>query len=180
MPGLTVTEKEHWKERLSRRVDKMIDSIAAEQPNLLDRIQREARARALQSLGLFELQAEQERLEADESRIEKRLQAIQREMLAKVRGVPLEDLDYCYNQANEITSAVQRRQKVHEEELLAQDPIGQKILHLRREKDELLDVTWLATSPKQVKALWSKVAELLGDQQTQLQKDALAIDPVED
>ena len=41
-------------------------------------------------------------------------------------------------------------------------------------------MVWLATSPKQIKQLWSKVAELLGDQQTQLQRDALAIDPVDE
>jgi len=39
---------------------------------------------------------------------------------------------------------------------------------------------WLVSSPKQIKALWSKVADLLGDEQTQLQRDALAIDPVEE
>lgn len=52
MPGLTVTEKEHWKERISRRIDKKIDAIAAEQPNLMDCVQRESREKALQSLGL--------------------------------------------------------------------------------------------------------------------------------
>ena len=51
---------------------------------------------------------------------------------------------------------------------------------MRAEKDGLLDSVWLASSPKQIKDLWSKVAELLGDEQTQLQRDALAITPVED
>ena len=38
----------------------------------------------------------------------------------------------------------------------------------------------LATSPKQIKELWSKVAELLNDEQTKLQRDVIAIPPVED
>jgi hypothetical protein len=38
----------------------------------------------------------------------------------------------------------------------------------------------LATSPKQIKDLWSKVAELLGDETTQLQRDAMAIAPLAD
>ena len=38
----------------------------------------------------------------------------------------------------------------------------------------------LASSPRQIKTLWSKVADLLGDEQTQLQRDALAIEPVEE
>ena len=51
---------------------------------------------------------------------------------------------------------------------------------MRREKDELLDVVWLATSGTAIRQLWQKVVELLGDEQTQLQKDALAIEPVVD
>src|SRR5262245_7686329 len=162
MPGLTVTEKEHWKERISRRIDKKIDAIAAEQPNLMDRVQRESREKALQSLGLAELQAEQDRLEAEKETTEKRQQVIQREMLAKVRGIPVEDIDhhYRYGADAEVTNAIQRRQKVHEDELFAQDPIGQRILELRLEREELLDTIWLATSAKQVKELWTKVAEL--------------------
>ena len=182
MPGLTVTEKEHWKERISRRIEKRIDAIAAEQPNLLDRVQRESRGRALQTLGLAELDAENARLEEEQARMHKRQQAIEREMLAKVRGVPVEDVEaqYHYNAKSEVTNAIQRRQKVHEDELFAQDPIGQRILELRREREELLDVIWLATSPKQIKALWSKVAELLGDEQTRLQKDALEIESLDE
>ena len=73
-----------------------------------------------------------------------------------------------------------RRQAVHEDELLAEGEIGQRIMKLREEKDNLLDTVWLATSPKQIKELWSKVADLLGDDQTQLQRDALAIVPAEE
>ena len=182
MAGLTVTEKEHWKERISRRIDKKIDTIAAEQPNLMDRVQREGREKALQSLGLAELQTEEDRLEVEKTKIEKREKEIQRAMLAKVRGVPVEDIEngYIYNADTEVTNAIQRRQKVHEDELFAQDPIGQKIMALRTEKEELLDTVWLASSPKQIKELWTKVAELLGDEQTRLQKDAMAIQAVED
>jgi hypothetical protein len=182
MAGLTVTEKEHWKERISRRIDKRIEALAAEQPNLVERVQRESRDKALHSLGLAELQAEHDRLEEEEKKIDQRKDAIQREMLAKVRGVPVADLgnQYIYNASQEVTAAIQRREKVHQDELYAQDPLGQKILELRREKEELLDTVWLASSPKQIKDLWTKVAELLGDEQTRLQKDALAIEPVEE
>jgi hypothetical protein len=133
------------KERISRRIDKKIEAIAAQQPNLIDRVERESRERALQSLGLADLQAEHDRLEADEKKIKQRQQAIQREMLAKVRGVPVADLEheYVYNAEREVTAAVQRRQKVHEDELYAGDPVGQKILELRAEKESLLDTVWL-------------------------------------
>ncbi len=41
-------------------------------------------------------------------------------------------------------------------------------------------MVWLATSGTEIRQLWRKVAELLGDEQTQLQKDALAIEAVAD
>ena len=55
MAIITVTEKEHWKGRIARRIDKKIESLCAEDANLMDRIQRQAENRALESLGLAEL-----------------------------------------------------------------------------------------------------------------------------
>ncbi|MFM9962951.1 MAG: hypothetical protein ACKV2Q_17220 [Planctomycetaceae bacterium] len=62
--------------------------------------------------------------------------------------------------------------------MLADCEIGRRILTLRREKESLLDCVWLASSPIQVRELWSKVSELLGDEQ--LHRDALTIPPVQD
>jgi len=73
MAGLTVTEKEHWKSRIARRIDKKIESLTAADPNLFDRIHRQARQQALESLGLAELQAEQDRLEQEKEALEKRI-----------------------------------------------------------------------------------------------------------
>ena len=181
MPGLTVTEKEHWKDRIGRRIDKRIESIAAEEPNLLDRVHRESHQRALRSLGLAELHAEKERIEEQHEALEKREFEVEREMLAKVRGVPVESIEgqsYRYDQ--EVNNAIERRQAVFEDELLAESEPGRRILQFRLEKENLLDTIWIATSPREIKTLWSKVGELLGDEQTTLVRDALAIEPVED
>ena len=182
MSGLTVTEKQHWKERINRRIDKKIETISTEEPNLFDRIRREARQRALQSLGLAEMQAELDGIKQQQSVLEKRENQINKAMLAHIRGVPADDLDdYCaYRHDREVENAVERRQAVHEEELLAEGELGLRILQLRKEKENLLDTVWLATSPKEIKELWAKVTEILGDEQTQLQQDALAIEPMED
>ena len=93
MPGLTVTEKEHWKDRIGKRIDKKIEAVSAEDPNLLDRVHREARERALASLGLSEMQQELDGVEQQKSALDKRERQIQRAMLAHVRGVPVEDID---------------------------------------------------------------------------------------
>ena len=63
-------------------------------------------------------------------------------MLAHVRGVPVEDLAdnyYGYHGSDEVKTAVSRRQKVHEDELLAECDTGREILRLREEKENLLD-----------------------------------------
>ena len=180
MPGLTVTEKEHWKERISRRIDKRIEAISAVEPNLMDRVQREARQRALASLGLAELQREQDDIEQQEKILEQRAKEVEKAMLARVRGVPVSSIEgsCSYGYPSEIENAVKKRQNVHEDELLAENETGRKILDLRHEKEELLDTIWLACSISQVKQLWQRVGDLLGDQSTKLQHDALRIEPV--
>ena len=45
MPELTVTEKVHWRDRIAKRIDRKIETISAAEPNLLDRVEREARQR---------------------------------------------------------------------------------------------------------------------------------------
>ena len=182
MPGLTLTEKDHWRKRIAKRIDKKIEVISAADPNLMDRILREARERALQSLGLAEMQHELDDIERQRKDLNKREERTERAMLAHIRGVPQEEIsDYdVYRHDTEIGNAIHSRQAVHEDELLAESETGRQILQLRLEKDELLDTVWLATSPKQIKDLWCKVVELLGDEQTQLQRDALAIAPVEE
>lgn len=180
MASLSVTEKEHWKERIARRIDRKVEAISAADPALMDRICEQARQRALKSLGLAEMQAELEAVSAQRDELDRRERKAQRAMLAAVRRVPLEEVtDTIYGTPHEVTRAVEKRQAVHEDELLAEDPLGREVLRLRREKDELLDTVWLATSGRQIRELWRKVAELLGEEQSPLQQAALAIEPAE-
>ncbi len=65
MPRLTVTEKEHWKDRLAKRIERKIEVLKASDPGLFTRLNREARVQTLQSLGLAELS---QRLETIEKR----------------------------------------------------------------------------------------------------------------
>jgi hypothetical protein len=182
--GLTVTEKSHWKDRIARRIDKSIEAVKAREPNFMDRVQKQARKRALQSLGLTELQTELDTIAEQKETLEKRAERVEKEMIAKVQGVPVEQLEgrghYFGSMDPEVTRAIECRQAVHEDELLAEDSLGQEILKLRHEKEELMDTVWLATSGTQIKQLWTKVAKLLGEQQSPLQEAALAIAPATD
>ena len=183
MPTLTVTEKEHWKERIAHRIDKRIETILAAEPGFMDRVQRDARQRSLVSLGLADGQAELDDIEKQKAALEKRSGQTLRALLARVRGVSPEDVDapnYQFQYTGEINSAVGRRQTVHEDELLAESEIGREILRLRQEQENLLDTVWLATSPTQLKTLWLKVNQLLASEPSQLERDALEIEPVQD
>ena len=183
MPGLTVAEKNHWKDRLSKRIDRRIETIAAEESNLLDRVKRDARERAMQSLSVADLQADVDVIEKQEEALNDRKSLLHRTMLARVRRVPLETIDQHYTPThynNEVENAIKSRQSIHEDDLLAECDVGRRVLTLRREKESLLDCVWLASSPIQVRELWAKVSELLGDEQTQLHRDALKTTPVQD
>ena len=181
MSGLTVTEKNHWRDRIAVRIDRRIETILAGDPGLMSRVQGEARGRALESLGLAEHQAELESVAKQKKALEKRERKLRRTLLAQVRGVSVEDIEdsrYFGPRDHELDTAIAKRQHVHEAQLLAEHEVGRQVLQLRTEKDNLLDVVWLATSPVQVRQLWSRVGELLGDKPTDLEKEALATKPV--
>lgn len=181
MSQLTVTEKNHWKERITRKIEHAIEKLyAKDKPTFLEEIGRAARQRAIASLGLAELKATVEQIKLANAQLDKdRVQAY-REMLAILEGKPVEDVQSThYTEPYEVERAIARRAKVHEQEILEGTELGRQVLALDREKEELLDTVWLATSGKQIKQLWQKVAELLDQRPTPFQQEALQIAPVE-
>ena len=178
---LTVTEKEHWRQRIAAKIERRIEALAAGDPGLMDRVKPEARRRAVQSLGLAESQAELDAVVQERKALDRREKRAQKAMVGRLQGVPADEVPesatHSYQFTQTVNAAVQKRQAVHEEELLAEHPVGRDVLKLRAEKENLLDVVWLATSPSHVRTLWSRVGELLGDEPSQLEREALAIGP---
>ncbi|MEZ6131295.1 MAG: hypothetical protein R3C59_21680 [Planctomycetaceae bacterium] len=176
--SLTVKEKEHWKERIARRIDHAVEELQSnEDPGFYERIHTEADEEAWTTLGLKALRDEQRDNAKAQSELRKREQQIYREMYARVSGVPIEDVGQQYSTPIEVQRAIKRRRDVHVREFLSTTILGQRILQLQQEKEELLDTVWLATSPSQIKELWSRFSDLLNWQPPQLQKDALSIQP---
>lgn len=179
MANLTVAEKNHWRERIQARIDRKIEQSTAGEPGLIERIRHEARARALESLGLAAFQEVLDQIAAQRAELDRRDAQVRKEMLARVRGVSADDID-CYSRVHdhpEIRAAITKRAALHEEELLAGHDLGRQVLRLREEREHLLDSIWLATSPSQVRSFWQKVAELLGEEPTRLEREALSIPP---
>jgi hypothetical protein len=185
MPGLTVTEKSHWRDRIAARIARATERIKARHPALFDRVAREAHAQAQASLGLADAYAELESIKADEAMLARRKKQAQRLMVATLRGQPIDEIADSFSirygselaLPHEVAEAIVRRQASHQDQLLADDPVGREIARLEAEKDRLLDTVWLAISPSQIKQLWTKVGELLGDEPTTLEREALAIEP---
>ena len=178
---LTVREKEHWKERITRKIDQAIETVcAAEDPNFLERIRRRANEQALESLGIAQIKREVGSIDEQKEKLDAKRRVLQRKQLAVIRGVEVDSVtDAGYHDHYEVTAAIRRREELLEKELLDEDELGQRILKLRHEKEELLDTVWLATSSKHIKQLWSTVADILRQEPTALQREALMLDPVE-
>lgn len=180
MGNLTVKEKEHWKERIGRKVDRAIEKLIAESdPTYRERITERAATMALDSLGIAELNRRRCEIESDQKRLEQDLLVVLQQTAEKLKPGTGGGASKWENERT-IEAARSRRRGVHEQELLAADPLGQKVLALELEKEELLDTIWLATSSSQIKELWSRVAEMLQQEPTALQVAAIALPPVED
>jgi hypothetical protein len=188
MPGLTVTEKAHWRDRIAVRIDRAVERVKAAHPALFDRARREAHAQALRSLGLAGPHAELEAVQAEEAALERRKRQAQRAMVAALRGVPPEEVSDGFGVRygaelplpSEAAEAIAKRQAAHQERMMAEDPVGREVARLGAEKENLLDPVWLACSTAQVRALWTKVGELLGEEPTALQREALALAPAKE
>ena len=172
---LTVKEKEHWKNSIDRKVNRAIEKIyAMGEPEFRERIQNEARKMAFESIGILELQ---DRLDVVIEIIrshEQERREIDKQIDALIRSRCMECKPGSFYEFN-TQAAVKLRRNRFERELLAQDPLGQKILTLKDEQEELLDTVWLATSSAQIKELWSRVSKLLDQPPTGLQQEALDI-----
>lgn len=178
MTQLTVKEKEHWKTRICRKVDQAIENLLAKSDrHYLTRLAHEAHELAIDSLGIRELQARIEETDRQEKAICNERQQLNRAIVAQATGLRVEDLPNAYYAPlSEVDRALRQRARVHEHELMGRDELGKQILALHREKEELLDTVWLATSGKQIRELWSSVTELLQESPTLLQSKALSIE----
>lgn len=125
MSQLTVREKEHWKERISRKVDQAMDKLlATTDPGYMDRIREQATQMALESLGIQELEAQVAELSRQEEAVQKQRQEVYKRMVALLTGRPVENQPSSYySQPSEIQQAVAKRRGIHESQLLENDDL---------------------------------------------------------
>jgi len=161
--------------RLGRRLDQQIAALRARDPGFQEHVRREARQRALQSLGLVELQAEWDALATQRQELARRRRRLRRALGAAVQRVPpaAAAKQAADRPEDEVRRALRQRQVLHEREVLAEDERGQEILRLEREKAHLGEAVWLATAPPPLQRLWQQGLALLGAEATALEQAAL-------
>lgn len=182
--GLTVVEKEHWKERIAKRIDKRVETLVAKQdPTFLQTVAEQARQKAYESLSISAQQQELDAIEKQKQDIERRERRLKAEQRSTINGKTVEEElergGYYGSHDHEVESAVKARANALEADILAGSDLGKQVLVLREEKENLLDTVWLATCAKQIKELWEQVNALLELKPTALEEKALKIEPVE-
>jgi hypothetical protein len=182
---LTVTEKEHWKKRISKKINKKIEALYAADPNLRERLKRTAHEQALKSLKVATLFKEKEKAEAKKNEWGAKMTEITNKIEKTIKkNSPASETQSChyhYNQTSEVDNCINLRQAAHFDVLLAKDKTGKKILKMQDEKEGVLDAVWLATGTKEIKELWSACEKLFDiDSPTQLVSRAAKMAPVEE
>ena len=188
MPGLTVTEKSHWRDRIAARIARAVERIKARHPALFDRIAREAHAQALTSLGLADAHAELEAIKAEEAALARRKKQAQKSMIATLRSMPIDEVERQLQRPLRQRAGPASRGRRGDHPPAVGPPGADAGRRPDRPRDRQaggrkgppLDTVWLAASPTQIKQLWTKVGELLGDEPTTLERDALAIEPAKE
>lgn len=187
----TALENNHWKYRIRRRIDQVITSLTAtEDPGFLDRVEQDARKRALESLAIADLHKRVGEIRQRRQDLDREENDTYRKMIATVNRCDISDvpeLDRVHASRlgpdclpDSLECAIARRQEIHERQLLGKSSLGRRLLQLRREQEELDDTVWLASSCKQIRELWQKAAELLILEPTPLQTAVLLIDPLDE
>jgi hypothetical protein len=169
--ALTITEKNHWKERIAQRIDKRIDQIKCANPKVFQDITDKAKQEAINSVNLTKQFARIAEIETTTSALRNEKDSL---VEAAYRTLFGKDSFRSYSTQSDVDSRIKELQRHIEEELLSSHPLGREVAGLQNEKENLLDTVWLATSAREVTTLWEKALKLLGDQATDFQREILS------
>ena len=154
---LTVREKEHWKDRIEQKIDKAIErAYRDEGKDWRGSIRQEAEALVLKRLGLVDYIKQYEALETQMKSLRKQQDKLSEETAKPFEAGRDENRYYSDHGHSLIKNMINREVAEAEKEILQESEVGRKILRLERERDELPDTIWLATSPVQIRSLWKE------------------------
>lgn len=184
MSRLTTKEKEHWRGRIAKRIDRAIDQLWTQEAGLKSQFEQAARKAVESRFADLPIRQHNEQVEkrAELSRRQKEAGRKETSLKRKViDGFGIEVSSYSSDfEINDVynklmTPKIDNAMQV----VMASHPTGKRIVQLKREKEQLLDTVWLATSTVQIKELWSKFLDVVEDEPTEMQRNAIEMPPVE-
>ncbi|MCA9034561.1 MAG: hypothetical protein KDA89_03170 [Planctomycetaceae bacterium] len=177
---LTVKEKEHWKERIEKKIDKAIEKVYRDEgKNLRQATRQKAEERVLKRLGLEKYMEQYEKLKNQRAELDQQQSKLSEEAAKPFEAAKDKSRYYSHHGHSLIVDVIKKEVTEAEKEILHESEVGRKILRLEREREELTDTIWLATSPVQIRSLWADFTTMVTDEPTELQKQAMSYDPVE-
>ena len=149
---LTIKEKEHWKERISARIQKAIDHIyMSHAVGFKEDVRRQARQRVLERLGVKADCELADKLDVEVKSLQAKKENLRRRITDQLRS--LGHAIHTYDIDRGVEMIISSQAELAELEVLSETSTGRAILRLKDEQEQLLDTVWLATSPVQIREL---------------------------
>ena len=181
MGSITVAEREHWAGMIEEKLNGEIKKIELMNKGALSALQQESEIKAIKKLGIEKLlknfQMQVKAVEYAEASRNKAGAALIRRLEGECAGNEYYDKSAdmqarkCINEVSKVILA----------DLMDKHPIGKQIRDLEREKSELSNAVWIATSNKKVVDLYSELtSKLCGYDVTTAEAEALDIANIPD
>lgn len=159
--GITVAEKEHWKERLAQRIDLRIDSLVSKgEPGFMADVEIKSLKRTKEKLGVAEELSEAQKLERQAEELSQQSRKIREEVYRKLKGLSPECYVNIFQVGSSIQHILEQNAKLERRRVLEESELGRKVLELELKRETLVDSVWLATAPKQISDLWDSIESL--------------------
>lgn len=167
--ALTITEKQHWKNRIESKLNQRISQLKGSDSDLLKQIRDEAKREVAASRNLGD---DFGRLADSELEI-KRLENEMDLLVVQVCDKLFDEGDCHYTSLSKARERLTELEEEKAEELLLGHDLGCRITRLKEEKENLLDSILLAVDIRQVIDMWERVTALVTDQAIETDQESL-------
>ena len=194
MGSITVAEREHWSDMIKEKVDAEINRIKIMNRKALADLEAEAKVLAIEKMKIGKLLENFRMCQKEVENAEKKRNNAAEAIFKKVgeeqneyHGVGVSVVhpvyrytDYtCKGAENVAHRHINQTASIILEDLMDKHPIGKKIRDLEREKSELSNAVWIATSNKRVVDLYNALtSRLCTYDSTTAESEALSISDI--
>lgn len=124
MSRIIVTEKEHWKQRIEKRVDKALEVLESKHPDFMANVKNNASSRAMEELGIADLTAKRERLTNQKVKLDDDLAELTVAIEEHVLGKAERERLGCYSAKHQLDLRIRRLTERLADEQLAISETG--------------------------------------------------------